>query len=165
MATIDLELDCLSLSTLSPFFSPIQTSLCPISTLLLSPPFLPPLSPLPPSSRLSHLSLLHLPFLPSPFFLLPSPLLPPSTLTSPLPPQVDKEMDAERSRRIEESKDETSDVNTQRRETYNRLVTVQEDLLKTIQRMKVGRRERWREGERGEERERKGGRNGERMES
>ena len=74
-------------------------------------------------------------------------------------------MDAERSRRIEESKDETSDVNTQRRETYNRLVTVQEDLLKTIQRMKVGGRERWREGERGEERERKGGRNGERMES
>ena len=74
-------------------------------------------------------------------------------------------MDAERSRRIEESKDETSDVNTQRRETYNRLVTVQEDLLKTIQRMKVGGRERWREGERGEERERKGGKNGERMES
>ena len=56
-------------------------------------------------------------------------------------------MDAERSRRIEESKDETSDVNTQRRETYNRLVMVQEDLLKTIQRMKVGGRERWREGE------------------
>ena len=47
-------------------------------------------------------------------------------------------MDAERSRRIEESKDENSDDNIQRRETYNRLVMVQEDLLKTIQRMKVG---------------------------
>ena len=46
-------------------------------------------------------------------------------------------MDAERSRRIEESKDENSDDNIQRRETYNRLVMVQEDLLKTIQRMKV----------------------------
>ena len=67
-------------------------------------------------------------------------------------------MDAERSRRIEESKDETSDVNTQRRETYNRLVMVQEDLLKTIQRMKVGGRERWRE--RGVEGERGGGREG-----
>ena len=75
-------------------------------------------------------------------------------------------MDAERSRRIEESKDETSDVNTQRRETYNRLVMVQEDLLKTIQRMKVGGRERWREGEveggrgRGREEGRGGGREG-----
>ena len=38
-------------------------------------------------------------------------------------------MDAERSRRVEESKDEHSEINVQRRETYNRLVVVQEDLL------------------------------------
>ena len=118
----------MSLSTLSPFFPSIQTSLCPISTLLLSLTFLHHLSLLPPSS-----------LLPLSSFLLLSSLHPPSP--HPFLPQVDKEMDAERSRRIEESKDETSDVNTQRRETYNRLVTAQEDLLKTIQRMKVGGRE------------------------
>jgi len=51
--------------------------------------------------------------------------------------EVDKEMDAERSRRVEESRDEHSEINVQRRETYNRLVAVQEDLLKTIQGMKA----------------------------
>ena len=50
---------------------------------------------------------------------------------------MDADADAERSRRIEESKEEYSDVNVERRKTYDRLVVVQEDLLKTIQRMKV----------------------------
>ena len=50
---------------------------------------------------------------------------------------VDAQAEAERSRRIEESKEEDSEINVKRRETYNRLVTVQEDLLKTIHRMKV----------------------------
>ena len=59
-------------------------------------------------------------------------------------------MDAERSRRVEESKDEHSEINVQRRETYDRLVTVQEDLLKTIQGMKV------REGDEGGEGQREG---------
>ena len=51
--------------------------------------------------------------------------------------EVDAQAEAERSRRIEESKEEDSEINVKRRETYNRLVTVQEDLLKTIHRMKV----------------------------
>ena len=117
---------------------------------------LPPSSPSPlqtfPLSLSPH-SLSPISFsLPPPFLHPTSPLLP-SFLPHPSP-QVDKEMDAERSRRIEESKDENSDDNIQRRETYNRLVMVQEDLLKTIQRMKVGRKgrrkvERWREWEGG----------------
>ena len=141
---------CLSTHYHPPPPSPLQTfplspsphSLSPISP-SLPPSFLPPSSPPPP------------PFL-SPTSPLPSsptsPLLP--SFLPHLSPQVDKEMDAERSRRIEESKDENSDDNIQRRETYNRLVMVQEDLLKTIQRMKVGRKgrrkvERWREWEGG----------------
>ena len=51
--------------------------------------------------------------------------------------QVDSDADKERERRIEEGKEENSDVNVERRKTYDRLITVQEDLLKTIQRMKV----------------------------
>ena len=59
--------------------------------------------------------------------------------------QVDSDADKERERRIEESKEENSDVNVERKKTYDRLVTVQEDLLKTIQRMKVRERERQRD--------------------
>lgn len=51
--------------------------------------------------------------------------------------QADSDADKERERRIEESKEENSDLNVERRKTYDRLVAVQEDLLKTIQRMKV----------------------------
>ena len=53
--------------------------------------------------------------------------------------QVDSDADKERERRIEESKEENSDVNIERRKTYDRLIAVQEDLLKTIQRMKVSK--------------------------
>ena len=60
--------------------------------------------------------------------------------------QADAEAEAERNRRIEESKDEHSEINVKRRQTYDRLIMVQEDLLKTMQRMKVrGERERERE--------------------
>ena len=65
--------------------------------------------------------------------------------------QVDAEAETERSRRIEESKEEESEVNVKRRETYDRLITVQEDLLKTMQRMKV-RGEGGREGGKGKRR-------------
>ena len=51
--------------------------------------------------------------------------------------QADADADKERERRIEESKEETSDISVERRKTYDRLIAVQEDLLKTIQRMKV----------------------------
>ncbi len=82
--------------------------------------------------------------------------------------KVVREVEEERSRLIEESKHEDSEVNVQRQKTYDKLVVVQEHLLKTIQRMKVreggrgreGERERGREGER--ERGREGGREGER---
>ena len=53
------------------------------------------------------------------------------------PPQVKRDIEEERKRLIAESKDEHSDVNVDRRKTYDKLVVVQEDLLKTIQGMKV----------------------------
>ena len=64
--------------------------------------------------------------------------LPPSLPPSLSPTQVDEDMEGERNRRIAESKDEHSADNVERRKTYDRLVVVQEDLLKTIQGMKVG---------------------------
>ena len=51
--------------------------------------------------------------------------------------QADKESDEERQRRIAAEKDEASEENVERQKTYNKLITVQEDLLKTIHTMKV----------------------------
>ena len=57
-------------------------------------------------------------------------LLPP-----PPPSQADKLAEEERERRIEESKGE---YDSEKKKTYDKLVNVQEDLLKHIRKMKVG---------------------------
>ena len=51
--------------------------------------------------------------------------------------QVHDEEEQERTRRIAEEKDDKSEESKERLKTYNKLVNVQEDLLKRIQAMKV----------------------------
>ena len=65
--------------------------------------------------------------------------------------KVKGEVEQERQRLIEESQNPGSDLNVERNKTYDRLVVVQEDLLRHVRSLKV------REGaERGGEREVKG---------
>lgn len=61
-----------------------------------------------------------------------------------------QQVEEERERLIEESKDPTSPLNVERNKTYDRLVMVQEDLLHHVRGLKVrrGRREGGREGRR-----------------